>query len=82
MNPIKSFFFKSDRFESRQSVRRDLWKSYASAHGMTHFHIDIGCHVNPIGATTPFDTQNKSRHFEWCDSSMSSSTPLHVTHFG
>jgi hypothetical protein len=48
----------------------------------THFHVVIGCHVNLIGPTTPFDTQNESRYFEWRDSSMSCATPFGVTHFG
>jgi hypothetical protein len=56
--------------------------SHASQVGATHFHVDIGCHVNPTGPTTPFGTQNESRHFEWYDSSMSRATPFGMTHFG
>jgi hypothetical protein len=64
MNPDKSFFFKSDPFELRQSVRHDLRRSHASSLGVTHFHVNIGCHVNLIGPTTTFGIQNESRHFE------------------
>jgi hypothetical protein len=82
MNPDKSFFFKSDPFESRQSVRRDLRRSHTSSLGATHFHVDIGCHVNPTGRTITFGIQNDSHHFEWCDSSMSRVTPFGMTGFG
>jgi hypothetical protein len=44
--------------------------------------MDIGCHVNPTGPTTPFGTQNESHHFDCLDSSMSHATPFGVTHFG
>jgi hypothetical protein len=71
MNSAKSFFSKSDPFESHQSVRRNLRISHASAHGVTHFHVDIDCHINPTGPTTSFSTQIESHHFEWCDSSTS-----------
>jgi hypothetical protein len=82
MNPDKSFFFKSDPFESCQSVRRDLRRSHTSSLGATHFHVDIGCHVNPIDLTITFGIQNDSHHFEWCDSSMSRVTPFGMTDFG
>jgi hypothetical protein len=49
--------------------------------GVTHFHVNIGCHVNLISLTTPFATQNKSRHFDLRDSSMSRVTPFDLTHF-
>jgi hypothetical protein len=39
--------------------------SHASPSGATHFHMGIDCHVNPIGPTTTFDTQNESRHFKF-----------------
>jgi hypothetical protein len=54
--------------------------SHANAHSATHFHVNIGYHVNPIGPT-PFGIQNESPHFEWRDSNMSRTTLLDVTHF-
>jgi hypothetical protein len=48
---------------------------------VTHFHVDIGCHVNPTGQTIPFGIQNESRHFKWRDSNMSRATPFGVTYF-
>jgi hypothetical protein len=82
MNPNKSFFSKSDPFGSRQSVRCDLRRSHSSSLGATHFHVDIGCYVNPIDLTITFGIQNDSHHFEWCDSSMSHVTPFGMTDFG
>jgi hypothetical protein len=35
---------------------------------MTYFYMDIKYHVNLIGPTTPFGTQNESHHFDWRDS--------------
>jgi hypothetical protein len=61
MNPGK-FFFKSVPFESCQFVRRDLRRSHTSSLGMTHFHVDIGCHVNLTSPITIFGIQNESRH--------------------
>jgi hypothetical protein len=49
--------------------------------GTTHFYMDIDCYVNPGCPITFFGTQNESRHFDWCDSSMSLATPIGVTHF-
>jgi hypothetical protein len=46
---------KSVTFESRQSVQRDLQRSHANSLGVTHFHVDIGCHINPTGPTTTSD---------------------------
>jgi hypothetical protein len=68
MNPGN--FFKSDHFESRQFVRRDLQRSYASLLGATHPHVDIGYHINPTGPTTTFGIQNESRYFELRDFSI------------
>jgi hypothetical protein len=68
MNLNKSFFFKYVPFKSRQSVWRDLRRSHASSLNVTHFHVDIGCHINLTGPTTAFEIQNKSRHFKWRDS--------------
>jgi hypothetical protein len=48
----------------------------------THFHVDIRCHINSIGPTTFFVTQNESHHFEWHDFIMSRAIPFSVTHFG
>jgi hypothetical protein len=76
----QSFFFKYGPFELRQSIRRDLRRSHASALGTTHFHVNIGCHINPIGPTTTFGIQNESRHFEWHDSNMSRATPFGMTY--
>jgi hypothetical protein len=78
----KKVFFKSSPFESRQSVRHDLSMNHVSAHDVTHFHVDIDCHINLTGSTTSFGTQNELRHFELRDSSMSRATHLDVTHFG
>jgi hypothetical protein len=61
---------------------RDLWSSHISVHNVTYLHMDTRCQVNLIGSTTSFDTQNDSRHFKWCDSSMSRVTPFDVTHLG
>jgi hypothetical protein len=45
--------------------------------GVTHIHVDIGCHVNLIGPTTLFGTQN-----EPCPKGcMSHDIPFGVTHF-
>jgi hypothetical protein len=48
---------------------------------VTHFHVDIRCHVNSTGSTASFSTQNKSHHFNWHDFSMSRATPFSVTYF-
>jgi hypothetical protein len=48
---------------------------------VTHFHMDISCHVNPIGPTTHFGTQNKSRHFKLRDYESRHAFGG-VTHFG
>jgi hypothetical protein len=81
MNQDKSFFFKSDPFESRQSIRRDLQRNHASSLAATHFHVNIGCHVNPTSPTRTFSIQNESRHFEWRDSNMSRIIPFGVADF-
>jgi hypothetical protein len=59
----------------------DFQQSYTKLVSTTHFHVSIGCHVNLVGLTTPFDIQNKSHHFDWRDSSMSHVTPLSVIYF-
>jgi hypothetical protein len=79
---VRNLFPISVPFESRYSIRCDLWRSHISAHGATHFHVDIACYVNPNGPTISFGIQSESRYFEWCDSSMSRATPLDVTYFG
>jgi hypothetical protein len=76
-NPDKSFFSKFDIFESRQSIRRDLWKSHVSSLSATHFYVGIGSNINLIGPSIIFGIQNESHHIEWRDSSMS-----HATSFG
>jgi hypothetical protein len=49
---------------------------------VTHGHETIGCHVNLGGPASSFGTQNESGHADWCDSNMSHTTLLCVTHFG
>jgi hypothetical protein len=61
--PVRNLFVSSGSFESRQSGWHDLW-TRAMCTGATHFYIDIRCHVNSTGPTTPFDTQNESHYFE------------------
>jgi hypothetical protein len=52
--------------------------SRAGALDVTHFQVDINCHINPA---ISFSTQNESHHFYWCDTSMSRATSFCVTHF-
>jgi hypothetical protein len=63
-NESDNFFFKFDLFELCQSVHRDLRRGHVNSLGMTHFHVNIGCHVNPIDPTITFGIKNESRHFE------------------
>jgi hypothetical protein len=79
MNSGKNIF-KYGPFQSR-SAFGVIFNSHAKPPGTTHFHVDIGCHVNPAGSTTLFSTQNKSHHFDWRDSNMSHTTSLGVTYF-
>jgi hypothetical protein len=32
--------------------------SHVNTHSAIHFHVDIACHINSIGLTTPFGTKN------------------------
>jgi hypothetical protein len=56
---VQNLFSSSGSFESRQSGWCDWWRSRAMCTSVTHFHINIGCHVNLTGLTTPFSTQNE-----------------------
>jgi hypothetical protein len=69
MNLSKSFFFKSNSFEARQSVRHDLQRSQVSSLGVTYFHVDIEYHINLISPTITFGIQNEyeSRQPFWRD---------------
>jgi hypothetical protein len=54
---------------------------HAGSLDATHFHVDIGCHINLTGLTITFGIQNELCHFEWRDS-MSRATHFGVTDFG
>jgi hypothetical protein len=66
---LRNLFPSSTHFKSRQSDWRDLWMSR------------VMWHLNLIGSTTHFSTQNELRYFDWRYSSMSLVTPFDVTHF-
>jgi hypothetical protein len=44
-------------------------------------HVDIRCHINPVGPVIFFGTQNEPHYFDWRGFSMSRATPLDMTHF-
>jgi hypothetical protein len=57
MNPT-NFFLNLIFLSHVSSSGRDFQMSHASAHGVIHFHVDICCHVNSIGPSTPFGTSH------------------------
>jgi hypothetical protein len=61
MSQVK-VFLKSDFLVT--SVRRDLQRNYNSLLDVTHFHVNIGCHINPISFTITFGVQNEPHRFE------------------
>jgi hypothetical protein len=47
-----------------------IFNNHIKPLSMTHFYVDIDCHVNLIGPATAFGTENKSHYYDWRDFSM------------
>jgi hypothetical protein len=51
-----NLFLSFTPFESRQSNWCDLWRSHVIYTGVTHFYMDIRCHVNSTDPSIFFGT--------------------------